>query len=175
VLVVGGSGIEVVTGGGGGFVVVVGTGQEQTSVTLCPKAKRAHRSSCGCRRWCRNAQLGSQAVDPTALRKTNKAVRSVGRGAARYRAAATGVHDRRGVGVRRRGFDDAHVVGRDALERVRLTRLVTGDAADCDRCGCVVPFYLRSLTDRRLILEDLGGASIRALRATITPSHRGSI
>jgi hypothetical protein len=51
-------------------------------------------------------------------------------------------------------------------------KCVMGDAADCDRCGCVVPFYLRSLTDRRLILEDLGNSSIRALRATITPSHR---
>jgi len=50
-------------------------------------------------------------------------------------------------------------------------KCVMGDTADCDRCGCVVPFYLRSLTDRRLILEDLGGASIRALRAAITPSH----
>ena len=53
-------------------------------------------------------------------------------------------------------------------------KCVMGDAADCDRCGCVVPFYLRSLTDRRLILEDLGGSSIRALRATITPSRRSS-
>jgi len=30
-----------------------------------------------------------------------------------------------------------------------------GPKADCDRCGCVVPFYLRSLTDRKLILSDV--------------------
>lgn len=30
-----------------------------------------------------------------------------------------------------------------------------GPKADCDRCGCVVPFYLKSLTDRKLILRDL--------------------
>jgi Fe-coproporphyrin III synthase len=30
-----------------------------------------------------------------------------------------------------------------------------GPKADCDRCGCVVPFYLKSLTDRSLVLGDL--------------------
>lgn len=30
-----------------------------------------------------------------------------------------------------------------------------GAKADCDRCGCIVPFFLRSLTDRRLVLQDL--------------------
>jgi MoaA/NifB/PqqE/SkfB family radical SAM enzyme len=30
-----------------------------------------------------------------------------------------------------------------------------GAKADCDRCGCVVPFYLKSLTDRGLIVGDL--------------------
>jgi hypothetical protein len=30
-----------------------------------------------------------------------------------------------------------------------------GPKADCDRCGCVVPFYLKSLTDRRLVVSDL--------------------
>lgn len=30
-----------------------------------------------------------------------------------------------------------------------------GPKADCDRCGCVVPFYLQSLTDRKLILRDM--------------------
>lgn len=29
-----------------------------------------------------------------------------------------------------------------------------GPKADCDRCGCVVPFYLKSLTDRKLVLCD---------------------
>jgi MoaA/NifB/PqqE/SkfB family radical SAM enzyme len=33
-----------------------------------------------------------------------------------------------------------------------------GPKADCDRCGCVVPFYLRSLTDRNLIVKDVAKA-----------------
>ncbi|MFO0549999.1 MAG: radical SAM protein [Polyangiaceae bacterium] len=48
-------------------------------------------------------------------------------------------------------------------------KCVMGDAADCDRCGCVVPFYLRSLTDRRFILRDLGMSSVRGLKAAIFP------
>ncbi len=34
-------------------------------------------------------------------------------------------------------------------------KCVMGEKADCDRCGCVVPYYLRALTDRRQIIEDL--------------------
>jgi len=30
-----------------------------------------------------------------------------------------------------------------------------GPKADCDRCGCVVPFYLKSLTDRNLVVMDM--------------------
>ena len=30
-----------------------------------------------------------------------------------------------------------------------------GPKADCDRCGCVVPFYLKSLTDRKLVVRDV--------------------
>lgn len=33
-----------------------------------------------------------------------------------------------------------------------------GPKADCDRCGCVVPFYLKSLTDRGLVVSDLAAA-----------------
>jgi MoaA/NifB/PqqE/SkfB family radical SAM enzyme len=33
-------------------------------------------------------------------------------------------------------------------------KCVMGDKADCDRCGCVVPYYLRSITDRTMILQD---------------------
>jgi MoaA/NifB/PqqE/SkfB family radical SAM enzyme len=29
-----------------------------------------------------------------------------------------------------------------------------GPKADCDRCGCVAPFYLKSLTDRNLVIRD---------------------
>jgi MoaA/NifB/PqqE/SkfB family radical SAM enzyme len=38
----------------------------------------------------------------------------------------------------------------------RLKRpCMLGPKADCDRCGCVVPFYLRSLTDRKLVFLDV--------------------
>ena len=30
-----------------------------------------------------------------------------------------------------------------------------GPKADCDRCGCVVPFYLDSMTDRTLVISDV--------------------
>ncbi len=30
-----------------------------------------------------------------------------------------------------------------------------GPKADCHRCGCVVPFYLKSLTDRKLVVGDV--------------------
>lgn len=43
-------------------------------------------------------------------------------------------------------------------------KCVMGDQADCDRCGCVVPYYLRSLTDRELILADLGRDALVAGR-----------
>ena len=33
-----------------------------------------------------------------------------------------------------------------------------GPKADCDRCGCVVPFYLKSLTDRKRVVRDLATA-----------------
>lgn len=43
-------------------------------------------------------------------------------------------------------------------------KCVMGDEADCDRCGCVVPYYLRSLTDREAILRDLGREALFAGR-----------
>ena len=39
-----------------------------------------------------------------------------------------------------------------------------GAKADCDRCGCVVPFYLASLTDRRLIAADIAAELTHAAR-----------
>ena len=33
-------------------------------------------------------------------------------------------------------------------------KCMMGPKADCDRCGCVVPFYMASLTHRRFIVED---------------------
>ena len=43
-------------------------------------------------------------------------------------------------------------------------KCMMGPKADCDRCGCVVPFYLASLTDRRRILGDRGAGLCRAAR-----------
>lgn len=37
-------------------------------------------------------------------------------------------------------------------------KCMMGPLADCDRCGCVVPFYMASLVDRRMILEDTARA-----------------
>jgi hypothetical protein len=38
-----------------------------------------------------------------------------------------------------------------------------GPKADCDRCGCVVPFYLRSLTDRKLVVRDLLMTAVQSI------------
>jgi len=48
-----------------------------------------------------------------------------------------------------------------------------GPKADCDRCGCVVPFYLRSLTDRRLIISDMVSTITRTFRRFYTPGGSG--
>ena len=49
---------------------------------------------------------------------------------------------------------------------VQKEKCMMGPKADCDRCGCVVPFYLASLTDRRqIVLDVLGGAAGAARRA----------
>ncbi len=47
---------------------------------------------------------------------------------------------------------------------VQKEKCMMGPKADCDRCGCVVPFYLASLTDRRRIAQDLGQEFVRAAR-----------
>jgi hypothetical protein len=51
-------------------------------------------------------------------------------------------------------------------------KCVMGPKADCSRCGCIVPFFLRALTDRRQIARDLlpdavgrGRAALNALRS----------
>ena len=50
-------------------------------------------------------------------------------------------------------------------------KCVMGDAADCDRCGCVVPFFLRSLVDRRLILGDLARSAAGSSRRLLAAMH----
>jgi sulfatase maturation enzyme AslB (radical SAM superfamily) len=51
-------------------------------------------------------------------------------------------------------------------------KCMMGPKADCDRCGCVVPFYLASLVDRQLIVRDLAGewaqAAKRAAEGVVT-------
>ena len=33
-------------------------------------------------------------------------------------------------------------------------KTMMGDNADCDRCGCVVPFHMATLSSRRLIIKE---------------------
>jgi Fe-coproporphyrin III synthase len=51
-------------------------------------------------------------------------------------------------------------------------KCMMGPKADCDRCGCVVPFYLAGLVERRLIVADLAGewklAARRAASGVVT-------
>jgi hypothetical protein len=42
-------------------------------------------------------------------------------------------------------------------------KCMMGPKADCSRCGCVVPFYMRSLTDRSLIVRDLAAEALAGL------------
>jgi MoaA/NifB/PqqE/SkfB family radical SAM enzyme len=51
-----------------------------------------------------------------------------------------------------------------APDGVQKDKCMMGPKADCDRCGCVVPFYLASLTHRRRILGDLAGELSHAAR-----------
>lgn len=51
-------------------------------------------------------------------------------------------------------------------------KCVMGNDADCDRCGCVVPFYLRSLVDRPLILGDLATSALRGSRGLVAALRR---
>jgi hypothetical protein len=47
-----------------------------------------------------------------------------------------------------------------------------GPKADCDHCGCVVPFYMASLTQRREIVTDMwrewSVAAQRAARGVVS-------
>lgn len=51
-----------------------------------------------------------------------------------------------------------------------------GPKADCDRCGCIVPFFLRSLTDRKLVLNDLRHRFFSSFRRAASPptKHKAS-
>jgi sulfatase maturation enzyme AslB (radical SAM superfamily) len=43
-------------------------------------------------------------------------------------------------------------------------KCMIGERSDCERCGCVVPYYMHSLVDKRFILEDNVREAARALR-----------
>lgn len=43
-----------------------------------------------------------------------------------------------------------------------------GPKADCHRCGCVVPFYLTSLTDRTLVVRDVAKALRTKIKSMIS-------
>jgi MoaA/NifB/PqqE/SkfB family radical SAM enzyme len=63
----------------------------------------------------------------------------------------------------------AFAFGPDGMQKEQC---MMGPKADCDRCGCVVPFYMAALTDRREIVRDatagLAEAARRAARGVIT-------
>jgi MoaA/NifB/PqqE/SkfB family radical SAM enzyme len=44
-------------------------------------------------------------------------------------------------------------------------KCMMGDKADCDRCGCVVPFHMATLSSRRLMLKE-------AVKARFAPARR---
>ncbi|MBI2346451.1 MAG: radical SAM protein [Deltaproteobacteria bacterium] len=44
-----------------------------------------------------------------------------------------------------------------------------GPGADCDKCGCIVPFYLRTRVERRYILREMWGD----LKGLVFPSQNG--
>ena len=45
-------------------------------------------------------------------------------------------------------------------------KCMMGPKADCDRCGCVVPFYMASLTNRKQIAQQ-----VHERRAPVAPSR----
>jgi MoaA/NifB/PqqE/SkfB family radical SAM enzyme len=47
-------------------------------------------------------------------------------------------------------------------------KCMMGPKADCDRCGCVVPFYMASLTNRKFIVEDMTREMVFAAKRAAT-------
>jgi MoaA/NifB/PqqE/SkfB family radical SAM enzyme len=48
-------------------------------------------------------------------------------------------------------------------------KCMMGDNADCDRCGCVVPFHMATLSNRRLMLKEAVKAKFAPKRSMPTP------
>ncbi len=57
-----------------------------------------------------------------------------------------------------------------ASDGTRKAKCTMGPRADCSRCGCVVPYYMASLTWRKYIVEDFAGTLLSALQTHFT--HR---
>lgn len=53
---------------------------------------------------------------------------------------------------------------------VRKGKCMLGDKADCDRCGCVVPFYMYSLTHRPTVIKNLAKKIFHLPRHPVTHS-----
>jgi MoaA/NifB/PqqE/SkfB family radical SAM enzyme len=51
-------------------------------------------------------------------------------------------------------------------------KCMMGDNADCDRCGCVVPFHMATLSNRRLMLKEMLKAPFAPKRKAFTPQSR---
>ena len=47
-------------------------------------------------------------------------------------------------------------------------KCMMGDNADCDRCGCVVPFHMATLSNRRLMLKE-------TVKSIVSPSKRPAV
>ena len=45
----------------------------------------------------------------------------------------------------------------------KKAQCMMGEKADCDRCGCVVPFYMHSISDKPTIARDLVRGMARKL------------
>ena len=56
--------------------------------------------------------------------------------------------------------DKAYTLGADGKPKGKC---MMGDNADCDRCGCVVPFHMATLSSRRLMLKEAIKSGQRAL------------
>ncbi len=50
-----------------------------------------------------------------------------------------------------------------------------GPDADCDRCGCIVPFYLKQRTERKYILQEVWGDLKGLIRGKPHATHTSPV
>jgi sulfatase maturation enzyme AslB (radical SAM superfamily) len=53
----------------------------------------------------------------------------------------------------------------------KKAQCMMGADADCERCGCVVPFYLKQRTERKYILQEVWGDLKSLFRKKSSPAH----